>query len=103
MRGHCQVHREVPGISAQRHPPHPAGQAPQRPAQQPWCPRTRINIAGQQVRGEGHPGLGPAGHVRTPRPLPLVVVGDPRVSYGRNLNIGGIQIDRRRLPQRRHP
>ena len=108
VRGHRQVHREVPAIRAQLDLTHPGGQATQRAAQQPRRPGAGILIAGQQVRGQRHLQLGPAGHVRAPGPLALVVVGHPTFLAAIDLHIGGVQIDRHRPQQRlapraRHP
>ena len=103
MRGHRQVDGEVPGVRAQRHPPHPAGQAGQRPTQQPRRSRARVLVTREQLRRQDHSCLSPADHVRTPATLALVVVGHPALLPAINLHIGGVHVDRHRTQQGLHP
>jgi hypothetical protein len=64
---------------------------------------TGVLIVGHQVRGQRGAGLGPGRHVRAPAALPLVVVGHPPFLPAEDLHIGGVQINRHRLAQRRNP
>ena len=107
MGGAGQRPGEVPGVGAQRHPPPgacPPWQRGQRPAQQIRRGRPRVISPGPQVSGQHDLRLRPAGHVRPPRPLPLVVIGHAALLRSVHLHIGGIQVDRHRpASQRRRP
>lgn len=103
VRGHRQIDGEVPGVRAQRHPPHPAGQAGQRPTQQPRRSRARVLVTREQLHRQDHSCLSPADHVRTPATLALVVVGHPALLPAINLHIGGVHVDRHRTQQGLHP
>jgi len=103
VRGHREIGGEVPGIRAQRDPPHPAGQPGQRPTQQPRRLGAGVLITREQIRRQRDSGLSPRSHVRAPAALPLVVVGHPTLLAAIHLHIGGIQIDRHRTQQALHP
>ena len=103
VRGHRKIDREVPGIRAQRDPPDPAGQAGQRPAQQPGRLGSGVLITREQIRRQREPSLRPAGHVRAPAALALVVIGHPTLLTAIPLHIGGVHVDRHRPQQALHP
>ena len=97
---------EVPGVSAQRHPPGPCrrGQGGQRAAQQARRGRARVIGAVAQVSGQHDLGLGPARHVRPADPLPLVVIGHAALFGPVDLHVRGVQVDRdRAVGQRGRP
>ena len=101
--GAGQLSGEVAGVGAQPDPPGPrrGRQRGQRPAQQRGGVTAGILVPGQQVRGQHGRGVGPAGDVRAPDPLALVVERHPALAAAVDLHIGGVQIDRHLLTQRR--
>ena len=107
VRGAGQLPREVAGVGAHRHParsPRRRGQAAQGAAQQVRRGRARVIGAVAQVGGQDNLGLGPAGHVRPPDPLALVVIGHAPLLAAVDLHVSGVQVDRDRpAGQRRGP
>jgi hypothetical protein len=94
---------EVAGVGAQPDPPGPrrGRQRGQRPAQQLGGVAAGVLVAGQQVRGQHGRGVGPAGDVRATDSLALVVERHPSFATAVDLHVGGVQIERHLLTQRR--
>lgn len=72
-----------------------------RPGQQAGGPGPDVVVAGEQVRGQSLPGLGPGRQVRTAGPLPAIVVGHPRLLPAVDLHVGGVHVDRDRAGDQR--
>jgi len=106
QRGAGQLPGEVAGVGAQPHPPGRPGLGRERrqgPVQQLGAVSAGVLAPGHQIRGQHRRGIGPGGHVRAPAALSLIVVGNPTLLGPVDLDIGGVQIDRHLIAQRRGP
>ncbi len=65
--------------------------------------RAGILVAGQQLGGQRHPRLRPGRQQRSPGPLPEMVPADTVLAGAVDLDLGGVQVDRRPHPDKGAP
>jgi hypothetical protein len=105
QRRASQLPGKVAGVGAQPDPPAPrcGRESGERAAQQSSGVAAGVVTARHQVGGQHRGGVGPASDVRTPDPLALVIERNPAFLAAVDLHVGGVQVDRHRLAQRRRP